>query len=92
LPAVSLTPVANMPPVSTTPAAPVAKFAAGVFDIGGNFATGAIDTGGAPSLPNISANFRRTLMIFLGARGRMIHGKKPEAKNFVTLSLYKKKF
>ncbi len=34
-------------PVSTTPAVPVAKFATGVFD-----------TSGAPSLANISANFK----------------------------------
>ncbi len=35
-----------MPPVSTTPALPVAKFAAGVIDTGGNFAAGVVDTGG----------------------------------------------
>ncbi len=66
MPPVSLTPVAN----STTPAVPVAKFAAGVIDTvgkrvvgvgdaGGKFATGVVDTGGAPSLENISANFRK---------------------------------
>jgi hypothetical protein len=38
----------NLPPVSITPAKQVAKFAAGV-----------VDTGGAPSLTNISANFRK---------------------------------
>jgi hypothetical protein len=32
---VSLTPVANFPPVSTTPAELVAKFATGVVDTGG---------------------------------------------------------
>jgi hypothetical protein len=32
---VSLTPVANLPPVSTTLVELVAKFAAGVFDTGG---------------------------------------------------------
>ncbi len=41
----SLTPVANLPPVSTTLAKMVAKFAAGVVDIGGNFAAGVVDTG-----------------------------------------------
>ncbi len=41
------------------------------------FAAGFIDTGGAPRLANISANFRT----------KMIHEKKPEAKNLVTLSL-----
>jgi hypothetical protein len=41
-------PVANLPPVSTTLTKLVEKFAAGV-----------VDTGGAPSLANISANFRK---------------------------------
>ena len=49
LPPVSLTPVANLPPVST----PLAKL--------WKFATGVIDTGGAPWLVNISANFRKNL-------------------------------
>jgi hypothetical protein len=38
--------MANFPTVATTPAALVAKFAAGVVDIGGKFATGVVDTGG----------------------------------------------
>ncbi len=37
------------------------KFAAGVVDTSGNFATDVVDTGGAPSLTNISANFRKKL-------------------------------
>jgi hypothetical protein len=48
----------------------VAKFAAGVVDTAakcatgvintyGKFATSVVDTGGAPSLANISANFRK---------------------------------
>ncbi len=46
---VSLTPVANLPPVSTTLAVLVAiKFVAGV-----------VDTGSAPRLANNSANFRK---------------------------------
>jgi hypothetical protein len=49
----------NLLPVSTTPAEPGAKFAAGVVDAGGKFATGVVDTCGAPSLVNISANFRK---------------------------------
>ncbi len=57
----SLTPEANLPLVSTTTAVPVAKFAAGVIDTRGKFATGVVDTGGAPSLGNISANFRKNL-------------------------------
>jgi hypothetical protein len=45
---VSLSPVANLPPVSTLQGELEAKFAAGV-----------VDTGGAPLLANISANFRK---------------------------------
>ncbi len=56
LPPVSLTPVTKLPPVSTTQAVLLAKFA--VVDNDGKFATGVIDTGSAPSLSNISANFR----------------------------------
>jgi hypothetical protein len=40
----------NLLPISTTPAVPVAKFA-----------TGVVDTSGAPSLANISVNFRKNL-------------------------------
>jgi hypothetical protein len=63
---VSLTPLANLPPVSTTLAKLWAKFAAGVVDIatgvvytGGKFAPVVVDTGGTPLLANISANFRK---------------------------------
>ncbi len=45
---VSLTPVANLPPVSTILGKLVAKFAAGVVDTGGKFAAGVVDTGGKP--------------------------------------------
>jgi hypothetical protein len=66
-------------PVSITPAVTVAKFAAGDIDTGSKFATGVVDTGGAPLLANISANFRKkfdkTLMLFSGAWGNMIHEK-----------------
>jgi hypothetical protein len=48
LPLVSLTPVANLPPMSKTQAELVAKFAAGVVDTGGKFATGVNDIDGAP--------------------------------------------
>jgi hypothetical protein len=62
------------------------------------FALGVVDTGGAPSLANIYANlristlifekkFEITLMLFSEAWRKMIHEKKPEAKNLVTLSL-----
>ncbi len=39
---VSLTPVANLPPVSTTLAKMVEKFAIGVADTGGKFANGVV--------------------------------------------------
>jgi hypothetical protein len=45
LPPVLLTPVANLPPVSTPLAKLVEKFAAGFVDTGGKFV---VDTGGAP--------------------------------------------
>jgi hypothetical protein len=41
---VSLTAVANLPPLSTTLAKLVAKFAAGVIDTGGKNAAGVVDT------------------------------------------------
>jgi hypothetical protein len=74
MPLMLLTPVANLPSVSMTPAVPVAKFA-----------TGVIDTGGA--LREFSKKLKMTLMLFSGAWGKMIHEKKPEANNLVTLSL-----
>jgi hypothetical protein len=43
---VSLTPVANLPPVSTTLGKLVAKFATGVVVTGDKFAAGVVDTGG----------------------------------------------
>jgi hypothetical protein len=49
---VSLTPVANLPPVSAILGKLVAKFAAGVIDTGGKFAAGVVDTGG--KLPRVS--------------------------------------
>jgi hypothetical protein len=49
---VSLTRVANLPPVSTTLGKLVAKFAAGVVDTGGKFAAGVVDSGG--KLPPVS--------------------------------------
>jgi hypothetical protein len=58
---VSLPLVANLLPVSTTPVVWVEKFAAGVVDTGAKFATGVVDTSGAPSLANISVNFRKNL-------------------------------
>jgi hypothetical protein len=49
----------KLPAVSTTLAKLVAKFAAGVVDTGAKFANGVVDTSGAPSLANISVNFRK---------------------------------
>ncbi len=50
MPLVSLTPVANLPPVSTAQGGTfgelVAKFATGVVDTCGKFAAGFVDTGG----------------------------------------------
>jgi hypothetical protein len=66
-----------LPPVSTTPAVPVAKFGAGVVDTGGKFFTG-----GAPSLANISTNFRieMTLTLFSRVLGKMFHEKNLKQK------------
>ncbi len=72
-------------PVSTTQGELVAKFAAGVVDLGGKFATGIFDTGGAPWLANISANFRKKfeliLMLFSEAWGKVIHEKNLKQKS-----------
>jgi hypothetical protein len=43
--------------------------------------------GDAPRLAEIFAKFEMTLLLFSGAWEKMIHEKKPEAKNLVTLSL-----
>ncbi len=58
------------------------------------FASGVNGCGGAPSAANISANIRKkfkfetVLMGYLGgAGGILIHEKKPEVENIVTLSL-----
>ncbi len=48
----SLTPVANLPPVATTLGKMLAKFATGVVDTSGKFAAGVVDTGG--NLPPVS--------------------------------------
>jgi hypothetical protein len=72
---VSLTPVANLPPVLLIPVAICqrcqkfstgvsdtgGKFATGLIDTGSNFVTGVVDTGGAPGLENISANFLKNV-------------------------------
>ncbi len=80
MPPVSLTPVANLPPVSTTLAKMVEKFA-----------TGVVDTGGAPWLVNISANFRknskRSKCNTLGLGGKLIHEKTRSKKSRDTVPL-----
>jgi hypothetical protein len=89
LPPVSLTAVANLPPVSTTLAKLVEKFAAGV-----------IDTGSLPPMSLTSVvhlDLRISPQIFekilngpnakLWGWGETDSSKKPEAKNLVTLSL-----
>jgi hypothetical protein len=87
LPPVSLTPVANLPPVSTTLAKLVEKFAAGVVDTGSNFA--------AANLPPVSLmvhldlrisprefskKFETVLMQYSGAGGKLIHQKNQKQK------------
>ncbi len=87
----SLTPVANLPPVWTTPVELVAKFAAGVVDTGGKFAIGVDDTGGAPWLANISANFWKNMKwpsCYFQGLGRRWFMKKIWSKNLVTLSVF----
>ncbi len=59
-----------LPPVSTTSVANfplVAKFAAGVVDIGGKFAAGINDTGGK--------KIETIPMVYSGAGGKLIHEK-----------------
>jgi hypothetical protein len=86
--------VANLPPVSTTQAELVAKFAASVADTSANlplvsFAPVSL----TPVVVHLdlqrefSKKFEMTLMLFSGARGKVIHEKKSEAKNLTTLSL-----
>jgi hypothetical protein len=69
----------NLPQVSKTPAVAVEKFA-----------TGVIDTGGAPSLANISENFRKNSKLpafyFQWLGGRFM--KKTEEKNFVNMKYF----
>jgi hypothetical protein len=73
-----------LPPVSTTLANLVAKFAAGVDDTG---ATGVIDTLTFEDLREFSKKFKTVLIGYSGAEGKLIHEKKTEAKNLMTLSL-----
>jgi hypothetical protein len=56
------------------------------------FANGVNDISGKPSAANISANFRKkfetALMVYSGAWGKLIHEKKTEVENRVTVPLY----
>ncbi len=58
LPPVSLIPVVNLPPVSLTPVANLPPVSTTLAKLVAKFAAGVVDTGGAPLLANISANFR----------------------------------
>ena len=72
MPPVSLTPVANLPPVSTTQGELVAKFA-----------TGVIATGGKSPVANLrefSKKFEMILMLLSGAWGKVIHEKNLKQK------------
>jgi hypothetical protein len=71
LPPVSLTPVANLPPVSTRLAKLMEKFATGVVDTGGIFAAGVIEP--AAILPPV-------LMGYSGTGGKLIHEKNQKQK------------
>jgi hypothetical protein len=71
LPPVSLTPVANLPLVSTS--GPGGKFVIGVNALTCEY------------LREFSKKFEMTLMLFSGAWEKVIHEKKPEAKNLVSL-------
>jgi hypothetical protein len=75
-------------------------FATGVNDTGGKFSASVVDTGGnlppaslTPAANNwnnireFSKKFEMILMLLSWAWGKVIHEKKPEAKNLVTLSL-----
>ncbi len=78
------------------------KFAAGVVDTGGNFAAGVVDTRAnlppVSLIPEVYLYLRISPRIFekilngpygilWRGRGKMIHEKKPEAKNHLTQSL-----
>jgi hypothetical protein len=68
-----LTPVANLP---------------SVLLIRRQFATSVVDTGGKLRIsPRIFEKIRNDAMLLSGAWGKVIHEKKPEAKNLVTLSI-----
>jgi hypothetical protein len=71
LPPPSLTLAANLPPVSLTQVANLPPVVHRDWRIS----------------PEFSKKFEMTLMFFSGAWGKVIHEKKPEAKNLVTLSL-----
>jgi hypothetical protein len=86
---VSLTPVANLPPVLTTQGELVAKFAAGVVETSRKFAAGVVDTGGnlTPVVhldlrisSRIFKKFEMILMLLSGAWGKVIHEKNLKQK------------
>jgi hypothetical protein len=85
--AANLAPV-SLTPVSTTQAELVAKLAVGVIDTSGKLAAaGVVDTGGVPWLaaPQIFEKIQNDPHVIFRCLG--VRWKKPEAKNFVILSL-----
>ncbi len=98
LPPWSLTPVANLPPVSTTQGKMVAKFAAGVFDTGGNLPPVSLTPGrrcrwyrwctlACEYLREFSKKFKTVLMWYSGAGGKLIHEKTGSKKSRDTVAL-----
>ncbi len=89
----SLRPAANLPPVSLTPVSTaqgelVAKFAAGVVDIGGKFAAGLVDIAlTCEYLCEFSKNSETVLMGYSGAGGKLIHKKTRSKKSRDTAPL-----
>jgi hypothetical protein len=80
LPPVSLTPVANLPPVSTTLAKLVKKFATGVVDTGWCTLT-------SEYLCEFLKKFKMVLMEYSGAGGKLIHEKNGSKKSRDTVPL-----
>ncbi len=80
---VSLTPVANLPPVSKTLAKLVAKFSPGVVDTDGKFATVSLIPVVHLDLrisPRIFKSFEMVLMGYSEAGGKLIHEKNQKQK------------
>ncbi len=83
LPPVSLIPVANLPPVLLIPAAICHRSHWHQWQICHRCRWCTLT---CEYLREFSKNFEMNLMLLSGAWGKVIHEKKPEAKNLVTLS------